>query len=120
MALVFVQTSPDEARARVVPAAIVPVRAGAGADGAGVDFAGVVVVFVGVLLVPVERVTGGAFVVELVAVSLSVRLSLLASAMFAASAESFLSAVESVFDESPEQATSAMAITPRDAAVIRV
>jgi hypothetical protein len=122
MALVLVQTSPEDASASVVPEAMVPLRVAAGA---GVVFVGVVVVFgvvlVGAFVVPPVLVTvGGAFVVALLAVSLNVRpaLSLLASAMFAASAESFFSAVESVFDESPEQATSA--IMAKDAVVMRV
>jgi hypothetical protein len=125
-ALVFVQTFDDDARAIVVPEAIVPVRAEAGAGagavlvGAGVVFFGVVVVFVGAFVTAGGFV--GAFVVELVAVSLSVRLALsrFAIAMFAASAESFLSAVESVFDESPAQAASVSEAIARDAAVIRV
>jgi hypothetical protein len=122
MALVLVQTSPEDASASVVPDGMVPLRVAAGA---GVVFVGVVVVFgvvlVGAFVVPPVLVTvGGAFVVALLAVSLNVRpaLSLLASAMFAASAESFFSAVESVFDESPEQATSA--IMAKDAVVMRV
>src|SRR4051812_8140325 len=118
--LVLVQTSADDASASVVPEAIVPVRAA----GAGVVavFVGVVEVF-GVVFAVVFGVvlftTGGALVVELFAVSpsVSVALSLFASAMFAASAESFFSAVESVFDESPEQAASVTA-SARDAAVI--
>src|SRR4051812_30104915 len=66
--LVFVQTSPEDASASVVPAAIVPVRAGAGVE-AGVvdDLAGVVlvgVVFVLVLDVPVLLTTGGALLAE--------------------------------------------------------
>jgi hypothetical protein len=121
--LVFVQTSPDEASASVVPEGIVPVRAAAGA---GVVFVGVgvVLVVVGDLVVfddPV-LVTTGALVVPPFAVSLSVRfaLSLFASAMFAASAESFFRAAESVLDESLLHPASAIATTPRDAAVIRV
>src|SRR3954466_11459847 len=76
--LLFVQTSPDDARASVVPEAIVPVRAAAGAGvvaalvgvvvGLGVVF-GVVVVFD---VPPVFVTTGGALVVALFAVSLSV------------------------------------------------
>src|SRR5689334_9448929 len=73
-ALVLVQTSPAEARASVVPAAIEPVRAGAGAGVVAV-LVGVVVVFVGVVVlvgvvfVPllVLVTVGGALVVELLA-----------------------------------------------------
>ena len=79
----------------------------------------VALVAVFVFDVPVFVTTGGAFVVEFaVSLSVSFALSCFASARFAASAESFLSAVESVFDESPEQAASVNAT--RDAAVIRV
>jgi hypothetical protein len=132
IALVFVQTRADEARASVVPAAMVPVRAAAGV-GAGVVLVGVEAVFVGVVFVlvvfePVGRgaeVTGGAFVVAPageVAVSLSVMFALSrpARARFAASAESFFRAVESVFAASPEQPASVIAARAKDVAVMRV
>jgi hypothetical protein len=132
-ALVFVQTFDDDASVIDVPDAIVPVRGPAGAvlaAGAGVDFAGVWAVFVGVDFVgvdfvPVDDFVGvllaGAFAVELFAVSLSVIFELsFAIARFAASAESFLSAVESVFDESFEQPASVIMAIAKDAAVIRV
>jgi len=128
-ALVFVQTFEDDARTMLVPDAIEPTRGAAGAGVvAGAVFVGAGAVFVGVVLVPACFVplvvfvgVAGAFVVLLVAVSLSVRFVLsFASARFAASAESFFSAVESVFDESPEQPTSVMVAIARDAAVIRV
>jgi hypothetical protein len=126
IALVFVQIFDDEASEMVVPDAMDPVRAGAaGVDagrGAGVDVVGVVLA--GVVRVPEGRVTGeaGAFVLLLFAVSLNVRfaLSRLAIARFAASAESFFRAVESVFDASPEQPTSVIVAIAKDAAVIRV
>jgi hypothetical protein len=128
IALVFVQTCADDASASVVPAAIVPVRAvlvvplveGVVFVGAGVVFLGAV----GVDFVPAGRgvTLAGAFVTPPVAVSLSVSfaLSWFAIARFAASAESLLSAVESVFDASPEQAAIAIAANAKDVAVIRV
>jgi hypothetical protein len=127
-ALVFVQTLADDARTSVVPAAIVPVRAGAEPVLVGVLVFVDVVVLVGVVFVPVGRVTvlvgvAGALVVPppvAVSLSVSLELSLFANAMLAASAESFLSAAESVFAESPEQPTNVIAAIARDVVVIRV
>jgi hypothetical protein len=124
-----VQTSPEDDSVSVVPAAIVPEVGAGAAAGAGVVLVGAGVVFGAVVfgavvfgVVEVFVTVGGACVVALFAVSLSVSFALsllLARARFAASAESFFSAVESVFDESPEQPTTVIAAIAKDVVVMR-
>jgi hypothetical protein len=123
-----VHTFDEDASEIDVPDAIVPVRAAGAAAGAGEVFVGVAAVLVGVgfgaaafVAVLAGVFVAGALAVELVAVSLSVIFELsFAIARFAASAESFLSAVESVLDESLEQPASVIMAIAKDAAVIRV